>query len=329
MTINPILRLKKDIFLQSSFKFNDLVSEIFQYQRNNCEVYRRWCDLYSPDSQHPVFLPIAFFKTHAIGDSKDFANTSYFSSSGTGNQTTSRHYVPDMEIYRSSFSQAFNLFYGNPADYCILALLPGYLERSGSSLIYMVNELIASARPGSGFYLNEYPNLKQQITLNEQAGIPTLLIGVTFALLEFSDYFKQHSGIALKHTLIMETGGMKGRGKELVRSDLHTLLSANFGTSVIHSEYGMTELLSQAYSNGNGKFTCPPWMSISIQDPTDPGTYFGHGKTGRICVTDLANLHSCSFIATDDLGKTSDDGSFEVLGRLDFSDIRGCNLMIT
>lgn len=305
-----------------------MATEIFHYQRQNCEVYRQWCNLYAPESEQPVFLPISFFKTHAVTDQSETTRLDFFSSSGTGLQTASRHFVPDMELYRQSFSKAFERFYGPAHNYAILALLPGYLERSGSSLILMTKELIEKAKPGSGFYLDEYPALLKQLTENETRGIKTLLIGVTFALISFAEYYQTHAQQALTHTHIIETGGMKGRGREMTRYELHELLCSSFGTSEIHSEYGMTELLSQAYSKGQGKFFCPPWMKISIQDPADPGQWLPHGKTGRICVTDLANLHSCSFIATDDLGKTYPDGSFEVLGRLDFSDLRGCNLMV-
>lgn len=273
-------------------------------------------------------MPISFFKSFAVTDQSNIAEFDFFSSSGTSQQSTSKHYVPDMEIYRQSFSKAFELFYGPANNYAILGLLPGYLERSSSSLILMTKELIEKAKPGSGFYLNEYPALLKQLEENEAQGIKTLLIGVTFALISFAEYYKTHASKSLTRTTIMETGGMKGRGREMTRFELHEFLCSCFGTSEIHSEYGMTELLSQAYSKGQGKFFCPPWMKISIQDPTDPKQWLADGKTGRICVTDLANIHSCSFIATDDLGKTHPDGSFEVLGRLDFSDLRGCNLMV-
>lgn len=327
MHINPTKRLSEDIFLESRFKFNELKAEIFQYQRNNCKVFQQWCAQFP--NRDNVFLPIGFFKSHVVSDSTDIDNVLLFTSSGTTGQLNSRHFVTDPELYKRSFQHGITQFLGEFSEYSILALLPGYLERTGSSLVYMMDSLIKLAQPGSGFYLHNHAQLLQQLLKNESEKIPTLLIGVTHALIDFSDYFSVNSGnIVLQNTIVMETGGMKGKGKELVRAELHDLLMRNFGVNAIASEYGMTELLSQAYSKSEGRFFCPPWMQVQIQDASDPGTFLGHGKTGRICVTDLANLHSCSFIATDDLGKTYEDGSFEILGRLDFSDLRGCNLMV-
>jgi hypothetical protein len=239
--------------------------------------------------------------------------------------TTSSHLVTDLSIYESSYRQTFSQFYGNIEDYVVLALLPSYLEREGSSLIYMVEDLIQrSNNLDSGFYLNNYTELINKLIKLDQAGQNVILIGVTYALLDLIEVKK----LDLHHTIIMETGGMKGRRKELIREELHEMLRAGFGVASIHSEYGMTELLSQAYSIGNGLFECPPWMSILIRDTDDALQYIDEGKTGGINVVDLANLNSCAFIATQDLGKKYANGTFEVLGRFDNSDIRGCNLMV-
>ncbi|HXC04234.1 MAG TPA: acyl transferase, partial [Bacteroidia bacterium] len=210
-------------------------------------------------------------------------------------------------------------------EYCILALLPSYLEREGSSLVYMADDLIRlSGHPSSGFYLRNRKELHTQLQRLEQAGQKTLLLGVTYALLDFAEEFPMQ----LKHTRVMETGGMKGQRKEMIREELHETLCRQLGLTSVHSEYGMTELLSQAYSMGQGRFHCPPWMKILIRDPNDPLSLCPPGKTGGINIIDLANIHSCSFIATQDLGKLHSDGSFEVLGRFDNSDLRGCNLLI-
>jgi len=237
----------------------------------------------------------------------------------------SRHLVTDVTWYKESFRRAFDLFYGGIHDYCVLALLPSYLEREGSSLIYMAEDLVKqSENPDSGFYLYNHDDLFAQLKRQQKAKKPTLLIGVTFALLDFVERYS----IDFPELIVMETGGMKGRRKEMIREELHQTLCKGFGVNTIHSEYGMTELLSQAYSNGDGIFNCPPWMKIIIRDPNDPMTLLDNDKTGGINVIDLANINSCSFIATQDLGKFYKDGSFEVLGRFDNSDIRGCNLLI-
>ena len=248
-----------------------------------------------------------------------------FTSSGTTGSITSRHLVTDVSLYEQSYRQAFSQFYGNIEDYTVLALLPSYLERQGSSLIHMVEDLIQlSNNSNSGFYLNDYDALVSKLLEQERDNKNVLLIGVTFALLDLIE--KQN--FKLENTIIMETGGMKGRRKEMIREELHEILTKGFGVKSIHSEYGMTELLSQAYSLGNGIFECPSWMQIHIRDTEDALTYISNGKTGGINVIDLANINSCSFIATQDLGKKYDNGSFEVLGRFDNSDIRGCNLMV-
>ncbi len=320
----------KDIFnIKTELEFLQLALEIFKFQFENNKVYRSFCDLlYKHPSdvntiQEIPFLPIQFFKTHHVVSSKALIKT-IFTSSGTTGSVTSKHHVSDIGIYENSFRKGFQQFYGNIEDYVVLALLPSYLERNGSSLIYMVNDMISeSNHPKSGFYLNNLSELKETLTSLDSQSKKVLLIGVSFALL---DLVEQHQ-FNLKNTIVMETGGMKGRRKELVRDELHTILMQGFGVDVIHSEYGMTELLSQAYSNENGLFHCPNWMRILTRDTEDALTIQNRGKTGGINVIDLANINSCSFIATQDLGRVFKDGSFEILGRFDNSDIRGCNLM--
>ncbi|MEO6849860.1 MAG: acyl transferase, partial [Mucilaginibacter sp.] len=248
-----------------------------------------------------------------------------FTSSGTTGMFNSRHLVTDLIWYEESFRKAFELFYGDIEDHCILALLPSYLEREGSSLIYLAEDLVKrSGNPDSGFYLYNHEDLFKQLKKQQEAKKPTLLIGVTFALLDFVE----HCPIDFSQLIVMETGGMKGRRKEMIREELHQTLCKGFGVNAIHSEYGMTELLSQAYSKGDGIFNCPPWMKVIARDTNDPISTVEHGKTGGINVIDLANSNSCAFIATQDLGKVYADGSFEVLGRFDDSDVRGCNLLI-
>ena len=304
--------------------------KVFRYQYDNNAVYRDFCTLLGRDKQAVKevtdipFLPIQFFKSHEVLSSADPVQVT-FTSSGTTGSATSRHLVTDLSWYEQSFRQAFSQFYGNVEDYAILALLPSYLEREGSSLIYMAEDLIQrSKNPHSGFYLHNYDELTAKLAALDSAGQNILLIGVTYALLDLIEK-RQFS---LRNTIIMETGGMKGRRREMIREELHQTLCAGFGVEAIHSEYGMTELLSQAYSLGNGIFECPPWMDVLIRDPEDALAYVGYGKTGGVNMIDLANINSCSFIATQDLGKKYTDQSFEVLGRFDNSDIRGCNLMV-
>ncbi len=304
--------------------------KVFRFQYDNNAVYREFCDLVTKDKQtvkslkQIPFLPIQFFKSHDVVSTIDEPQA-IFTSSGTTGSITSRHLVTDVSLYEQSYRQAFSQFYGNIEDYTVLALLPSYLERQGSSLIHMVEDLIQlSNNSNSGFYLNEYDALVSKLLEQERDNKNVLLIGVTFALLDLIE--KQN--FKLENTIIMETGGMKGRRKEMIREELHEILTKGFGVKSIHSEYGMTELLSQAYSLGNGIFECPSWMQIHIRDTEDALTYISNGKTGGINVIDLANINSCSFIATQDLGKKYDNGSFEVLGRFDNSDIRGCNLMV-
>lgn len=323
--------LEERIFsIHNSESFQATCLDVFNYQSTNNHTYREYITKINvnPKNVNSIedipFLPIQFFKTHKILEySKEYETI--FTSSGTTGSTTSKHYVTDLSLYKKSFLSAFEQFYGVPEQYTILALLPGYLEREGSSLIYMVNHLIEQSKdPKSGFYLHNHEQLAEQLIENEKQNKKTLLIGVSFALLDLLDQYK----FSLKHTLIMETGGMKGRKKEVTRQELHTQLCSSFGTNSIHSEYGMTELLSQAYCNNGQTFSCPPWMKIQIRDIYDPFSSIGSGKTGGINIIDLANLYSCSFIETQDLGKLHENNHFEVLGRFDASDVRGCNLMV-
>lgn len=321
----------EDIFTISSKKeFEKITLKVFRHQYDNNTVYRDFCTFLNRDKQNVKaiaeipFLPIQFFKSHEVVSSADPVQIT-FTSSGTTGMTTSRHLVTDLSYYEQSFRLAFSQFYGNIEDYAVLALLPSYLEREGSSLIYMAEDLINSSNnPDSGFYLHNYEELITKLEALDNAGQNVLLIGVTYALLDLVEI----KNFSLKNTIIMETGGMKGKRKEMIREELHNILCKGFGVSKIHSEYGMTELLSQAYSLGDGIFECPPWMNILIRDTEDALSYINTGKTGGINVIDLANINSCSFIATQDLGKKYPNLSFEVLGRFDNSDIRGCNLMV-
>lgn len=304
--------------------------KIFRFQYENNLVYQEFCDLLKTNPQkvkslHQIpFLPIQFFKNHNVVSNSDPIETT-FTSSGTTGSVTSKHLVTDVSIYEESYRKGFSQFYGNIEDYVILALLPSYLEREGSSLIHMVEDLIQlTNKSDSGFYLNNHDELIQKLIELDEAGQNVILIGVTYALLDLIE----KRTFQLQHTFIMETGGMKGRRKEMIREELHEELCSGFGVTAIHSEYGMTELLSQAYSLGNGIFECPSWMQIHIRDTEDALTYINDGKTGGINVIDLANINSCSFIATQDLGKKHPNTTFEVLGRFDNSDIRGCNLMV-
>ena len=316
--------------ISSEADFNKKALELFKFQFEENPVYRSFCDLLY---KHPSdvqkledipFLPIEFFKTHkVISSKKDIQQT--FTSSGTTGNVVSQHNVADLDIYKKSFQKGFAHFYGRIEDYAVLALLPSYLEREGSSLVYMVEDMIQESKhPKSGFYLDDLDALKQTLLALEKSGKKTLLIGVSYALLDLVEFHQ----FELKHTIIMETGGMKGRRKELIKSELHSILKKGFGINTIHSEYGMTELLAQAYSKGDGLFSTPPWMNVLIRDPEDALTILPKGRSGGINIIDLANVHSCAFIATQDLGKIHANGTFEVLGRFDQSDIRGCNLMV-
>jgi hypothetical protein len=332
------LTLEKFIFtIKNQKEFKKTALKVFRFQYDNNIVYREFCNLLHKNKENVKkiieipFLPIQFFKTHSILSSQNTIQITFTSSATTstlankGNIIRSKHHVVDVEMYKSSYHKAFTQFYGAASNYVILALLPSYLERDGSSLVYMVEDLIQqSNNPESGFFLNDIHALSEKIIKLDMEGQNIILIGVTYALLDLIAYKKFN----LKHTIVMETGGMKGKRKEMIREELHQELCEGFGVSAIHSEYGMTELLSQAYSLGNGIFECPNWMQILIRDTEDALTYLPNGKTGGINVIDLANLYSCSFIATQDLGKIINNHSFEVLGRFDNSDIRGCNLMV-
>lgn len=322
--INNIFSIKNEI------EFNKKALEVFKHQFKNNKVYRSFCDLLyiHPSDITKIedipFLPIQFFKQRKIVSSLDEVDE-LFTSSGTTGSITSKHYVTDINLYKQSYLNGFHHFYGDIEEYTVLALLPNYLERKGSSLVYMVDDLIRkSKQEESGFYLNNLEDLAKKLTQLNHQHKKVLLIGVSFALL---DLIEKHQ-FRLTNTIIMETGGMKGRRKELIRNELHQLLSAGFGVEKIHSEYGMTELLSQSYSKGNGIFETPPWMKILTRDTEDALTIQPTGNTGGINVIDLANYNSCSFIATQDLGKTHHNNTFEIIGRFDNSDIRGCNLMV-
>lgn len=320
-----------DIFTISSHKqFEKTALKTFRYQYENNLVYQEFCNHLKTDVQKVKslqqipFLPIQFFKSHKVVSNINPIEST-FTSSGTTGMITSKHLVTDVSIYEESYQKAFSEFYGNIEDYVILALLPSYLEREGSSLIHMVDDLIQRTnRPESGFYLHNHDDLIKNLIALDKSGQNVILIGVTYALL---DLIEKHQ-FKLQNTIIMETGGMKGKRKEMIREELHQQLCDGFGVTAIHSEYGMTELLSQAYSLGEGIFECPAWMQILVRDTEDALSYINTGKTGGINVIDLANINSCSFIATQDLGKKYPNNSFEVLGRFDNSDIRGCNLMV-
>ena len=320
-----------DIFtIQNQKQFEKIALKTFRYQYENNLVYQDFCNHLKTEVhkvktlQHIPFLPIQFFKSRNVLSNTNPIEAT-FTSSGTTGVITSKHLVTNLVLYEKSYTNAFSQFYGNIEDFAVLALLPSYLEREGSSLIYMVNDLIKRTNnPDSGFYLHNYSDLIDKLTTLDDKEQNVLLVGVTFALL---DVLENHQ-FSLKNTIVMETGGMKGKRKEMIREELHKKLCQGFGVSDIHSEYGMTELLSQAYSLGKGIFELPNWMQILVRDTEDALTYVDNGKTGGINVIDLANINSCSFIATQDLGKKYDNNSFEVLGRFDNSDIRGCNLMV-
>ena len=323
--------MQNDIFnIQNEQDFSEVALAVFKHQFQNNRVYRSFCDLINvhPSDVLKVteipFLPIQFFKSRKVVASKDEAQE-VFTSSGTTGSITSKHFVTDISLYKESYRKGFYHFYGNIEEYTVLALLPNYLERKGSSLVYMVDEFITkSNNVESGFYLDNLEELTQKLIALDKKGQKVLLIGVSFALLDLIE--KQQFN--LKNTTIMETGGMKGRRKELVREELHAILRGGFGVTEIHSEYGMTELLSQGYSKGKGVFKTPPWMQVLTRDTEDALTINPLVKNGGINVIDLANYNSCSFIATQDLGKVHKDGTFEIIGRFDNSDIRGCNLMV-
>jgi len=335
--------------ISSSAARNDVALEIFRRQAEHCDIYRDYLKaikVNAQEIQHTTdipYLPISFFKTHRV-TTGEFKPEITFTSSGTSlrlrsgtvaqdgrseladgarAESRARHHVRSLATYRKAFQQAFELQYGSPCSYVIYALLPSYLEREGSSLILMAEELIAQAQPGSGFFLRHHNELQSLLIENGKAGKKNLLLGVTFALLDFAEALPT----ALPNTIVMETGGMKGRRTELIREEVHRILKQAFQVPHVHSEYGMTELLSQAYSHGDGLFHCPPWMNVSVRDVQDPLSNFPAGK-GGLNIMDLANVDSCAFIATQDLGIVHPDGTFEVTGRFDHADVRGCNLMV-
>ena len=326
-----------NIFSNDPHLFNQTALNLFAYQYSGSKVYQRWCDLILPslhpknEAGVPVFtnytdipaIPIGFFKTETV-QTGNYEPVMYFESSGTTGTEQSKHYIKDEAVYQQSFTTAFEAVYGPIQDWCIIGLLPAYLERPHSSLVYMVEHLIkASTHAQSGFYLYDHAALAKTLAANEAAGQKTLLIGVTFALLDFAQNFP----MPLSYTTILETGGMKGRRKELTREEVHAALMDAFKVTSIHGEYGMTELLSQAYATGNGIYKCPPWMRVLVTEEEDPLTIKTSGR-GTLQVIDLANIHSCAFIATEDVGAVYEDGSFEVFGRMDHSALRGCSLMV-
>lgn len=319
-----------DVFkINSNNEFNEICLKIFRFQAKENLVYKEFLSHLNvnPDTVKEIddipFLPIDFFKTHTVicGETKAVKT---FKSSGTTSENRSKHLVKDLNIYKDSFTKGFKQFYGNPEDFCFLALLPNYLEQGDSSLVYMMQDLIEQSNDfDSAFYLNNTAELHNTLLKKEKEETPCVLIGVTYALIDFLEQFPMQ----LKSTIIMETGGMKGRRKELIRAEVHDILCNGFGVDNIHSEYGMTELLSQAYSKGNGVFETPPWMKVKLRSINDPLSSSSK-KSGVINVIDLSNIYSCSFIATQDIGRILPNNTFEVLGRTDNSDIRGCNLMV-
>lgn len=322
----------KDTIFKINFKnFNDIALELFHYQANNNLVYKQFLNLIQVDPNTITqitdipFLPIEFFKTHKVITGR-FTPEKVFESSGTTSQNTAKHYLKSFELYKQSFLKGFEYFFGSINNKSFLALLPSYLENPNASLVYMAKSLIEkSGHSSSGFFLDDYEELQSTIEHLKAREVPFVLLGVSFALLEFAE----HYGIQLPNdAVVMETGGMKGKRREMIRVELHERLKKGFGKNAIQSEYGMTELLSQAYAYREGYFATPPWMKVLIRNPYDPFEVTATGK-GALNIIDLANIHSCAFIATNDLGKAYENGLFEVLGRFDHSDIRGCNLLVT
>ena len=312
--------------------FNTLALQAFHYQYSSNSIYRSYVSTLKLDVEkinhytHIPFLPIQFFKSHKVTCNNNGKEQLIFLSSATTGEIRSKHYIHDVSLYEKSFLSTFKKFYGNPNEYCILALLPNYLEKGDSSLVYMFNRLVNESKHElSGFYLSNLDDLIKTIRVLIQSKQKTILLGVTYALLDLAD-----KAISLNENfIVMETGGMKGKRKEMVKEELHNYLKSQLNVDAIHSEYGMTELLSQAYSKQNGIFECPPWMKISIREVNDPFSIVKLGKTGGLNIIDLANLHSCSFIETKDLARINKINTFEIIGRFDNSDIRGCNLMFS
>jgi len=322
--------LARSVFnISTEEDFTETALKIFRFQAVHNPVYSRWIKELGKDYRKVEgineipFLPVSTFINHKVITDGSKAEK-VFLSSGTTGMSRSRHYVADLGIYENSFTECFSLFYGDPDTYTIFALLPSYLEREGSSLVYMANTLINNSRsPLSGFFLDNFSSLEERINKARDERRKILLLGVSFALLDFAE----NCDISLENQIVMETGGMKGRREEMTREELHSILGEHFKLDTLHSEYGMTELLSQAYSKGGGIYHTPPWMKVLIRDPHDPFTLLREGRTGGVNIIDLANIYSCSFIETYDLGTSHPDGSFEIVGRFDNSDIRGCNLM--
>ena len=327
-----------DQFANPGLEFNNsdfilAALDMFRFQYGGNEIYRRFVDTLGavPENISKLdeipFLPIRFFKTHRVVTGMDEVRR-IFKSSGTSGSGDSMHCVTDTSVYDRSLMAGFRQQYGDIEDWCILALLPNYLEKGDSSLVYMAEQWIrASRHPESGFYLDQFDRLNETLHRLESAGQKTLLLGVTFALLDFSE---RYPGI-LNHTVVMETGGMKGRRREMIRAEVHDLLKHRWHLDVVHSEYGMTELLSQAYAPADGCFICPPWMRVMLRSEDDPlersGPVPGKILTGLVDIIDLANKNSCAFISTDDIGRLHPDGRFEIIGRMDNSDLRGCSLL--
>ncbi|MCX6188836.1 MAG: acyl transferase [Bacteroidetes bacterium] len=316
---------------EPNLEFEKMALLLFRWQAQKITVYKQFLDFLNINIEEITaieqipFMPVSFFKTHKI-IALDADDRFCFTSSTTTGGIPSKHYVPDLKWYEWSFKNGFNHYYVDYRDFCVLGLLPNYIERGGSSLVYMVKQFIEESKYAqSDFYLNDFSALSKQLQENEKNGIPTLLLGVTYALLDFAQQFP----MPLKNTIVMETGGMKGKRKELLRSEVHTQLKHAFSLAAIHSEYGMTELLSQAYSKGDGIFECPKWMRVLAADLNDARTILPKEKAGSLNLIDLANINSCAFLATDDLGVVHLNNTFEVIGRKDHSDIRGCGLMYT
>ncbi len=317
------------IFNVDDKNFEQIAFEVFQFQYINNNIYKSYCDLLKKtpsnigDISGIPFLPISFFKSHSVMCTKKYDKV--FHSSGTTNENLSKHYVSDINIYEQSFLKNFIDNYGDPKDYVILGLLPNYMENENSSLIYMVNNLIElSESNDSGFFLKEYDFIIKKMKSLARENKKIILVGVSYALLDLTE----SKNLNFENTIIIETGGMKGRRREMIKKELHETLKERTGLKKIHSEYGMTELLSQAYSKGDGIFSCPNWMRVFIRDINDPNFLYSNNKSGGINIIDLANINSCSFIATEDMGSLHKNGNFEIMGRIDHTDTRGCNLLV-
>lgn len=322
---------KKIYSIKNDDCFNELALELFHYQISENPIYKEFSEYIKVDKNKVLsinqipFLPVQFFKSHRIATRKNSSDYCFTSSATTG-LTQARHFINDLSLYEDSFNYCFRNFFGNPSDYCIIGLLPSYLERKGSSLIYMVENLISQSKnEHSGYYLYNHDELTEKLNILKNIGQKTILFGVTFAL---TDYAKNNK-IDFENLTIIETGGMKGRQKEITREELHEILKSSFKSSKIVSEYGMTELLSQAYTNKNGRFEFPHHARVLIRELNDPLSLQEFGYQGGVNIIDLANIESCAFIATQDIGKLYKDNSFEILGRFDNADVRGCSLLLS